>query len=134
MKSGEIIKSLDNSTTEQDMELVNRYTRRAFAPDEVYIFSVVLCDNDVDRDFERFTVESLFQMEKLFVGKTGIYDHSPRAVNQTARILTAVLRRWKAEKHLWEMTISVWLQRHIFPDAKALRMLLCRLKAESERK
>ncbi len=86
MKTGEIIKSLNDSTTEQDMELVNRFTRRAFAPDEVYIFSVVLCDNDVDRDFERFTVEALFQMEKLFVGKTGIYDHSPRAVNQTARI------------------------------------------------
>lgn len=86
MKSGEIIKSLNGGTTEQDMERINRFTRREFTPDEVYVFSVVLCDNDVDRDFERFTVESLFQMEKLFVGKTGIYDHSPRAVNQTARI------------------------------------------------
>lgn len=86
MRSGEILKNANNRVTAQDMELINSYTRRAFTEDEVYVFSVVLCDNDVDRDFERFTVEALFQMEKLFVGKTGIYDHSPKATNQTARI------------------------------------------------
>ena len=31
-------------------------------------------------------MESLFELEKLFVGKTGIFDHSPTAKNQTARI------------------------------------------------
>lgn len=86
MRSGEIIKTANKSVTPQDLELINKYTRRPFTEDEVYVFSAVLCDNDVDRDFERFTVESLFQMEKLFVGKTGIYDHSPKANNQTARI------------------------------------------------
>ncbi len=86
MRSGEIIKAMNSTVTPKEMELINSYTRRPFTEDEVYVFTVVLCDNDVDRDFERFTVESLFQMEKLFVGKTGIYDHSPKANNQTARI------------------------------------------------
>ena len=34
------------------MEKINLYTRRAYKPEEVYTFSVVLCDNEVDRDSE----------------------------------------------------------------------------------
>lgn len=72
--------------SDEELELINSYTRRKLTKDEVYVFSVVLCDNDIDRDGERFTVESLFALEKLFVGKTGIFDHNPTAKNQTARI------------------------------------------------
>ena len=76
------------SATAEELELINTYTRRTLTADEVYVFTVVLCDNDVDRDGERFTVESLFALEKLFVGKTGIFDHDPSAKNQTARIIS----------------------------------------------
>ncbi len=86
MRTGEIIKSINENLPEKDLELINQYTRRAFSEDEIYAFSVVLCDNEVDRDYERFTVEALFELEKLFVGKTGIFDHNPKAENQTARI------------------------------------------------
>lgn len=71
---------------EKELGLINAYTRKPLNADEVYVFTVTLCDNDVDRDGERFTVESLFALEKLFVGKTGIFDHNPTAKNQTARI------------------------------------------------
>ena len=86
MKKAEVIKCEENSLNPQDLEKINTYTRRKFDASEVYVFSVVLCDNDVDRDYERFTVEALFEMEKLFVGKTGICDHDPKAENQKARI------------------------------------------------
>ena len=76
------------SATAEELELINTYTRRTLTAEEVYVFTVVLCDNDVDRDGERFTVESLFALEKLFVGKTGIFDHDPSAKNQTARIIS----------------------------------------------
>lgn len=76
------------SATAEELELINTYTRRTLTADEAYVFTVVLCDNDVDRDGERFTVESLFALEKLFVGKTGIFDHDPSAKNQTARIIS----------------------------------------------
>lgn len=76
------------SVTAEELELINTYTRRTLTAEEVYVFTVVLCDNDVDRDGERFTVESLFALEKLFVGKTGIFDHNPSAKNQTARIIS----------------------------------------------
>lgn len=84
MKKGLVIKSKENLA--EDIALINTYTRSDLTEDEVYTFSVVLCDNEVDRDYERFTVESLFELEKLFVGKTGIMDHSPKAENQLARI------------------------------------------------
>ena len=75
----------------EELSLINRYTRRALTADEVYVFSLTLCDNDVDRDGERFTVESLFALEKLFVGKTGIFDHNPSAKNQAARIFACAV-------------------------------------------
>ena len=86
MKTGKIIKSADSNISAEDLALINKYTRRELNSDELYVFSVVLCDNDIDRDFERFTVESLFSLEKLFVGKTGIFDHNASAKHQTARI------------------------------------------------
>jgi hypothetical protein len=72
--------------TDEELALINKFTRREFAADEVYTFSVILCDNEVDRDFERFTVETLHKLSGLFVGKTGIADHSGRSSDQCARI------------------------------------------------
>ncbi len=71
-----------------ELELINRYTRRELKEDEVYVFSLVLCDNDLDRDNERFSVHSLKKLEKLFVGVTGVMDHDARSGNQTARIFS----------------------------------------------
>ena len=70
----------------QDLEKINRYTRRPFTEDEVYTFSVVLCDNEVDRDFERFSIQALRDLSTLFLGKSGIFDHNAKAQNQLARI------------------------------------------------
>lgn len=86
MKTGRVIKSVDEQISAEELQLINKYTRRELNAEEVYVFSVVLCDNDIDRDYERFTVESLFELEKLFVGKTGIFDHNMSAKTQTARI------------------------------------------------
>jgi hypothetical protein len=86
MKTGKVIKS--GAVSPDDLKLINSYTRRELGEDEVYVFSVVLCDNDIDRDCERFTVESLEKLSKLFVGKTGIFDHNPTAKNQSARIIS----------------------------------------------
>lgn len=71
---------------ETSLEKINRYTRRRFDADELYTFPVALCDNEIDRDGERFTVQALRSLAKLFVGKTGVFDHNPEAKNQTARI------------------------------------------------
>lgn len=72
--------------TSEDLALINQYTRRELSKDEVYVFSFVLCDNNVDKDFEYFTIESLLELKKLFVGKTGFFGDSQDVSNQTARI------------------------------------------------
>lgn len=85
MKEGLVIKALE-LPGEEDMREINRYTRRAYEPGEVYAFSLVLCDNEIDRDFERFSVESLERLRELFLGRTCIFDHERKSANQTARI------------------------------------------------
>lgn len=70
----------------KELDLINRYTKRKFSADEVYTFSVVLCDNEIDRDFECFDGDSLEKLAEMYVGKSGILDHNPTAENQTARI------------------------------------------------
>ncbi len=72
--------------SKEDLALINKQTKRSLNADEVYAFSVVLCDNDIDRDFERFTPEALHKLATLYVGKTGIFDHSMKGRDQIARI------------------------------------------------
>ena len=73
-------------TAAEDMELINRFTKSPLKPEEVFTFDVILCDNEVDRDFERFTVQALGTLAEMFVGKTGIFDHNWSAHGQKARI------------------------------------------------
>lgn len=70
----------------ETLEKINRLTRREFAGNELYTFTVILCDNDIDRDGERFSDAAVEQLAELFIGKTGIFDHDPTAANQNARI------------------------------------------------
>ena len=72
-----------------DIALINQYTLTELSPDDVFCFSVVLCDNEVDRDLERFTDESLEALAEMFVGKTGIKDHDWSTDNQVARVYRA---------------------------------------------
>ena len=80
------LKSADATT---DIPLINQYAVQPLSPDDVFCFSVVLCDNEIDRDTERFTPKALKSLAKMFVGKTGITDHDWRASKQIARVYAA---------------------------------------------
>lgn len=69
-----------------ELEAINAFARCELSEDEVFCFSVLLCDNEVDRDNERFDEQTLFELKDLFVGKTGICDHDWQSGNQKARI------------------------------------------------
>ncbi len=88
MKQGFIVKSnaKEVSISETELDLINKYTKRELKPKEIYAFTVVLCDNEIDREFEKFTKDALYSLSELFVGKTGILDHEMKSDNQTARI------------------------------------------------
>lgn len=70
----------------ETLEKINKFSRRPMKAEEIYVFPIVLCDNEIDRDGERFSVSALETLAKLFIGKTGVFDHSMRGADQTARI------------------------------------------------
>lgn len=75
------------------LEDINRLSRASLSAQEVYAFSLCLCDNEVDRDQERFPEKTLEQLAPLFVGKSGLFDHSWSARGQAARLYrTEVVR------------------------------------------
>lgn len=77
----------------EELEHINRFARSELREEQVYAFSVRLCDNEVDRDFERFDTAALERLGELFLGKSGIFDHQWSAQGQTARIYrTEVVR------------------------------------------
>ena len=97
MKTEQLLKNVTPDKSELD--LINSYARKPLSEDEVYVFTVVLCDNEIDRDYERFTVEALEKLSELFVGKTGIFDHNPTASNQSARIISCKVEAAAGEKN-----------------------------------
>ncbi len=79
--------------TAAQLESINAMARGKLAQEQVYVFSVRLCDDQIDRDMERFDKAALPALAKLFIGKTGIVDHCWSSENQVARIFqTEVVR------------------------------------------
>ncbi len=94
MNKGIIEKSVADSA---DMEKINAYSRRTLDENEVYTFTLRLCDNEIDRDLECFSAETLGALAELFKGKTGIFDHSMKSADQKARIYDAYIEKQEGE-------------------------------------
>ncbi|MDR3207663.1 MAG: hypothetical protein LBT60_04960 [Oscillospiraceae bacterium] len=71
------------------LALINRLAKTPLAAEQVYHFAVRLCDNDIDRDNERFDEQALTDMAPLFLGKAGLFDHQWSARQQVARLYRA---------------------------------------------
>ena len=72
--------------TSVQLEAINAQAKAQLRAEQVYVFSLRLCDDQVDRDFERFDTAALGTLAKLFIGKTGVVDHKWSADKQIARI------------------------------------------------
>lgn len=72
--------------TQAQLEAINAQAKAELTAEQVYVFSVRLCDDQIDRDLERFDTAALPELAKMFVGKTGIVDHKWSASGQVARI------------------------------------------------
>ena len=73
----------------EQLVAINAQAKAQLTAEQVYVFSLRLCDDQVDRDYERFDTGVLGELAKLFIGKTGILDHQWSAGNQVARIFHA---------------------------------------------
>lgn len=83
-KAAEAVNS--GAPTAVQLEAINVQAKARLNGDQVYVFSLRLCDDQIDRDYERFDTRALAGLAKLFIGKTGIVDHKWSAENQVARI------------------------------------------------
>ena len=72
--------------TKAQLMAINAQAKAELQAEQVYVFSLRLCDDQVDRDGERFDTEALPGLAKLFIGKTGILDHKWSSDVQVARI------------------------------------------------
>ena len=71
---------------DRQLMLVNQQSKTPLQAEDVYVFAVRLCDDQVDRDFERFDTGALTELGQMFLGKPGIVDHNWSAEKQAARI------------------------------------------------
>ena len=83
----------ERTAAAEDLALINGLAKAELTAEQVYVFTLRLCDNEVDRDFERFDSEALERLGELFVGRSGIFDHQWSARGQAARLYkTEVVR------------------------------------------
>lgn len=77
----------DPIPTVEDFEAIKGFMQSDdIKREDLFVYKVLLCDNMVDRDYERFTHHSLEELAKLYIGKVGIEDHSPTVKNTHSRI------------------------------------------------
>ena len=74
--------------TPMQLEAINAQAKAQLKAEQVYVFSLRLCDDQIDRDYEKFDTGALPGLAKLFIGKTGIVDHKWSTDAQVARIFS----------------------------------------------
>lgn len=74
---------------EGEMALVNAQALRELGAEEVFTFRLAACNNQVDRDLEKFSDGALEGLAEKFVGRPVLMDHCWSAGSQTARVYAA---------------------------------------------
>ena len=89
--------------TPEQLDRINEQSKATLTAEQVYCFSVQLCNDQPDRDYERFDTDALPLLAELFIGKTGICDHEWSARRQIARIFDTAV-----EKSGGVSTLTAW--------------------------
>ncbi|WMJ23463.1 hypothetical protein RBG61_01995 [Paludicola sp. MB14-C6] len=80
------LKGVTLDVGEQELALINQFTMKTLTAEDVFVFKLAMCDNEIDRDIEQFSDECLTKLAELFKGRTVISDHYATSKNQSARI------------------------------------------------
>ena len=92
MRLDQILKQarlLKAALDEGELALINAQALRPLTAEEVFAFRLAACNNQVDRDLERFTEGTLEELSALFPGRPVLLDHKWSAESQTARVYAA---------------------------------------------
>ena len=72
------------AVTAEELARINRFAKKELRAEEVYTFAVKLCDNEVDRDFERFDRAALEKLSELSAGRASSTTAGRRADRRRA--------------------------------------------------
>jgi len=83
-----VVKHLDKfgEPSDSDYELIKEFLPIEIPKSDIFVYSIKLCDNLLDREGEFFSLRALEQLKELFVGTTGIFNHEWKSNNQHSRI------------------------------------------------
>lgn len=85
--------TIEEAKKQYELALINQMMSEDLSEDDVYIFSIRLCDSKVDSHNECFTVDALFDLKMLYLGKTGIIETADGSKNVKARIISCEIER-----------------------------------------
>ena len=77
---------------EGELARINAHTLRELSAEEVFTFSLAACDNQIDRDDERFSDATLNELAQMYPGKPVLLDHNWSAKDQSGRVYAAEVR------------------------------------------
>ena len=83
-----------------ELALINAQAMTPRTADGLFTFRLCACDNQVDRDIERFTERTLDQLAELFVGRPVLRDHNWSANSQVARVYASGVEEQEGVKRL----------------------------------
>lgn len=74
---------MSETVSGEELEKINGYAREPLTEDKVFVFRVALCDNDIDRDGEKFSSGALEKLAELMT-VTELIDFRGRLEKQAA--------------------------------------------------
>lgn len=75
--------------SDADFELIKPFVSKDTTPDDLFVYKLILCDNEIDRDFEQFNHSCISDIASLFYGKVGVYNHNWKSEDIHSRIYKA---------------------------------------------
>lgn len=96
---------------EDELAAINRMSLRELGAEDVFTFRLAACDNQVDRDSERFSDGALEQMAGLYPGKPVLLDHNWSAKDQCARVYGAQVETDPVRAGVKRLILSCYIPR-----------------------
>ena len=86
IKKKSLVNEVETSDTVKDIDIINKYTLEKLNENDVFTYKVKLCDNEVDRVFDKMSDKFLEAFKEKASNLTGITDHDWSSNNQVSRL------------------------------------------------
>lgn len=108
LKQAQLMKA---AVDEGELALINAQALRTMGESDVFTFRLAACNNQIDRDLERFTERTLNELAKLFVGRPVLLDHKWSAGSQTARVYAAAVETMPGTEKGQQLVLRCYMPR-----------------------